>query len=436
MRYSRAVPTLPIPAAETLAQVLARALVRAEVSLAKTRLFILAVATVEELLFLALHPAAARSVLGWVPLATLAAGALLTRRALTRLRQAGQAPRPGSAALDAALILGVALPVALVPDATYSGAFHHPPSVFFLLAIASSGLRLSRPLVRVSAAANSAAMACLLAVDLAVGSPSPRVDEWILWTMAFFGVSFLADGLALRSRRLAHDAAAAVLAGERARHALGAYVPAAVAEEALAADALAPGGRRQAVAVLFADLRGFTAYSAQVPPERLVAELNAFLEAMVAVVHTHGGVVDKFMGDGLMVVFGMPRPLADSGSRALRTAVAMHRALAQHNAERAGRGLPALRMAVGVHHGEVVVGNLGSPDRLQYTAVGEAVNLASRLQDVAKARDLAVVASSSLVEMVGPLPELPAFSPLGPVPLLGRSEPLPAHALPAVGAAG
>lgn len=423
---------LPPSADAVLGRVFGQALVRAEVSIAKTRLFVLAVAFVEELVFLGMHPDAAGRVLGWVPAGTLVAGAVVTLFGLRRLRQADAAPRVGSAALDAALIFGVAVPVALAPDAEYTGAFHHPPSVFFLLAIAASGLRMSRPLVRVAAVANAACMALLLAIDVAVGTPGPRVDEWILWTMAFFGVSFLADGMALRARRLAYDAAAAVLHGERARQALDVYVSEEVAEEALTAGVV-PGGHRQAVAVLFADLRGFTAYSAEVPAERLVTELNAWFAVLHDVVRHHGGVVDAFMGDGVMVSFGMPRSMPDAASRALRAAVDLQRALVAHNAARVAAGTPPFRLAIGLHYGEVVVGNLGAAERMQYTAIGEAVNLASRLEAKAKELDLSIVASAAVIDIAGRQDGLPVFSPLGMVRVAGRAEPVAAFGLAALG---
>lgn len=415
-------PPIRATADVALADVLGRALVRGEVSIARTRLFIVAIACVEELIFLAMHPVTGRTLLGWVPLVSLALGGVLTAVGLKQLRRAGARPRARSAALDAALILGVALPVALAPDATYTGAFHHPPSVFFLLAIAASGLRLSRPLVRVASVANAACMLLLLAVDLAVGSLPPRVDEWILWTMAFFGVAFLADGMALRARRLAQDTAGAVLSGERARQALGVYVSEEVAAAALAAGDVVPGGQRQAVAVLFADLRGFTAYSAQVPPERLVAELNAWLGVMVGVVRDNGGVVDKYIGDALMVVFGMSSSMPDAASRALYTAVEMQRALVLHNVDRAERGVPPFAMTIGVHYGEAVVGNIGTAERMQYTVVGDAVNLASRLQRLARERDLLVAASAGLVDVAGRRDGVPTFDSLGPVRIVERPD--------------
>ncbi len=426
-------PTLPDSASAVLVRVLGHALVRGEVSIARTRQFVLAVAAVEELVFLAMHPEAAHHLLGWLPLAALGAGAVFTTLELRRLRREGAAPRASSAALDAALILGVALPVALQPDATYSGAFHHPPSVFFLLAIAAAGLRLSRPLVRVAAVTNSACMLLLLAIDFVRGSPTPRVDEWILWTMAFFGASFLADGMALRARKLAHEVAGAVLAAERARQALDVYVSTEVADEVLAGEAVAPGGHRQAVAVLVAELTGFSAYSGQVPPERLVSELNAWLGAMVEVVGAQGGVVDRFTGAGLIACFGMPRTLPDAASRALRASVEMHRALVTHNIERAGRGAPALRLSIGLNYGEVVVGNIGTPDRMQYTAVGEAVNTAARLQGIAKDRSLLVAAPAGLIEFAGPVEGVPRLEALGAVELAGRTGQLVLYGLRSVG---
>ncbi|GDX82046.1 hypothetical protein LBMAG42_38570 [Deltaproteobacteria bacterium] len=411
---------LPPSAQAILDRVFGRALVRAEVSIARTRLAVVGIALTEEFIWLGMRPEARSQLLAWVPVLALVVGGMLTVHSLRRLRT--QAPRAGSAALDAGLILGVALPAALAPDADYTGAFHHPPSMFFLVAIAAAGHRMSRTLVRVSAAANVACILLLLAVDAKMGSPAGRLDEWILWIMAFIAVSMIADGFALRARRLATYAAQSVLTAERTRQALGVYVSEEVAEEALSQRGLTPGGHRQAVAVLYADLRGYTAYANQLPPERLVAELNAYLDALVPVIREHGGVVDKFVGDAVMVVFGMPRTMPDAASRALRAAVAMQRALARHNEERATLQCPPLKLSIGVHFGEVVLGNIGCAERMQYTVVGDAVNLATRLQGVAKERGLALAVSGAVVDIAGRQDGVPAPTLLGPVTIAGRTD--------------
>ncbi|MEO7038749.1 MAG: adenylate/guanylate cyclase domain-containing protein, partial [Candidatus Elarobacter sp.] len=143
---------------------------------------------------------------------------------------------------------------------------------------------------------------------------------------------------------------------------------------------VALGGERAAATILFADLEGFTELSERLDAERVVDILNAFFSAAVQIVFEHDGLLDKFYGDGLMVVFGPPRVREDDATRALAVATALHRAAATILAE----GKP-LRLSIGIATGEVVAGHIGSPRRMDYTVIGDATNLASRLQSAAPA---------------------------------------------------
>lgn len=413
----------------TLQALLRKAQARGEMSVARVRLVVLAVTLVEEVVSLARVPGLAARVAGWVPLAVILVGVGLTFTHLRRLRRADDAgPVPISVGLDAALVVGVVLPGVLQPIPGYTGAFAYPAFVFFLVAIAASALRLSRPLVRLSIACNVVGALLVLVID-AGRQTVPSLDAWLVWTAAFVGVSFVADAVAVRTRRVVYEGAAAVLRAEHIRHTLGAYVSDEVAEIALASEALAPGGRRQAVAVLMVDLRGFSAYAATIPPERLIAELNAWLGAMVAVVQAEGGLVDKYLGDAVMVVFGVPKSVPDAASRALRTAARMERALAVHNEERAAQGLPPLHQGIGVHYGEVVVGNVGTPERMQYTVVGDVVNMAARLEQMTKELDASIVASAAVVEVAGAVEGLPPLRARGLLPVRGHPVGLSVYTL-------
>jgi adenylate cyclase len=200
------------------------------------------------------------------------------------------------------------------------------------------------------------------------------------------------------------------------------YVSEEVAAVALGEGGALPGGHRQAAAVMFCDLRGFSTYAARFPPERVVAELNDYLVAMVTEIQREGGVVDKYIGDSIMAVFGVPRALPDAASRALRASVGMQRALAAHNVQRAAAGLPALHHDIGLHFGEVVVGNIGTPERMQYTVVGDAVSVASRLQAAAREAGVAVLASSAVVEVAGPMEGVEKPASHGVILVPGRPE--------------
>jgi class 3 adenylate cyclase len=184
--------------------------------------------------------------------------------------------------------------------------------------------------------------------------------------------------------------------------------------------ALALGGRLLTVTLLAADLRGFTAMSEKMSPDEVVRQLNAYHGTMLERIEEHGGALDKFIGDGILVVFGLDPETrnADAGAAA---AVACARdmlvALDRHNAERAGEGNPALRMGIGVHTGPVVAGNIGAPGRrLEFTVIGDAVNTAARLEGLTKEAATPVLISSDTVERLTErqgLRELPAMQAKG-----------------------
>ena len=141
---------------------------------------------------------------------------------------------------------------------------------------------------------------------------------------------------------------------------------------------VALGGERATATILFADIVGFTELADRLDAERVVEILNNFFSAAVQIVFEHDGLLDKFYGDGLMVVFGPPRVRDDDAKRALAVAEALHHAAKNIQAD----GKP-LQLSIGLATGEVVAGHIGSPKRMDYTVIGDAANLASRLQGAA-----------------------------------------------------
>ena len=140
------------------------------------------------------------------------------------------------------------------------------------------------------------------------------------------------------------------------------------------------GGEKRRVTMLIADLRGFTSLSGRLAPEQVVTMLNRYLGTMVEVIMQHQGTIDEFIGDAILVIFGAPVWRADDAQRAVACAVAMQLAMVTVNAQNRHDGLPAVEMGIGVHTGEVVVGNIGSHKRTKYGVVGSHVNLTSRIQ--------------------------------------------------------
>ncbi len=143
-------------------------------------------------------------------------------------------------------------------------------------------------------------------------------------------------------------------------------------------------GERREVTVLFCDVRGFTSISERLSPEQVVSLLNAFYTLMIDTTFKHDGTLDKFLGDGVMAVFGAPIFHADHTLRALRTALAMQAGIRELSARRAAEGKPPLKIGIGVNAGSAVAGNVGTEARMEYTVIGDSVNLASRLESYAK----------------------------------------------------
>ncbi len=182
----------------------------------------------------------------------------------------------------------------------------------------------------------------------------------------------------------------------------GGYVSPAVLQ-AILAGRLEDDARRgrRGLCFLFADIRGFVALSATVPPEDVLALLNRYFAAVTPALHEHGGTVDNFRGDGLMAVFGAPARLDNPAGAGVAAAHAMFAALAALNRELVAEGSAPLAIGVTLACGDAVVGNVGSPERYNYTAIGDAANVAARLQEVAKARGYPLVATAEVVERAG-----------------------------------
>ena len=140
------------------------------------------------------------------------------------------------------------------------------------------------------------------------------------------------------------------------------------------------GGTSQTITILFADIRGFTRISEHANPEKIVNLLNRYFSAMTEIIFAHGGTLDKYLGDGLMALFGAPTATPDDASNALNAAVAMQRRLLGINRELREEGLAEIGVGMGLHTGEAIVGYIGSDRRSEYTAIGDTVNTSSRLE--------------------------------------------------------
>ena len=160
------------------------------------------------------------------------------------------------------------------------------------------------------------------------------------------------------------------------------------------------GGEKRKITMMMSDLRGFTSLSERLPPERVVAILNRYLTAMVKIIKQYEGTIDEFIGDAIFVLFGAPTWREDDAQRAVACAVAMQLAMVSVNEQNRGDDLPEVEMGIGIHTGQVVVGNIGSPERMKYGVVGSHVNLASRIQSYSTGGQILV--SETTRKEVGP----------------------------------
>ncbi|MBS0620751.1 MAG: HAMP domain-containing protein [Verrucomicrobia bacterium] len=180
-------------------------------------------------------------------------------------------------------------------------------------------------------------------------------------------------------------------------------------------------GERRKITVLFSDIRQFTHLSEELPPEAVVALLNEYFEVMLEVVFRYQGTLDKFIGDGIMVEFGAPLDDPLQEEHAVAAAIEMQSELIKLVAKWKKEGKPEIAMGVGVHTGYAIVGNIGSERRLEYTAIGDTVNVAARLEQSTKLLKKKILISETTHEAIR---DRFAFKSLGPMVLAGRKEPI------------
>jgi class 3 adenylate cyclase len=215
-------------------------------------------------------------------------------------------------------------------------------------------------------------------------------------------------GLGLRFQRMKERALFA--------RALASFLPPEVAELVEASPSALSLREELEATIVFSDIRGFSSLAERLPPREVAEVVGRHLTAMVDVVTSHAGVLDKFAGDAVMAVFGAPRPVADHARRALGCAAAMQRRQAALNEEAEHAGLPAFQIGIGINTGTVIAGTLGGVGRLDYTVLGDAVNVAQRLQSEAAGGE--ILASAITVGQGG----TDRAEPVGLKHLKGRQE--------------
>jgi len=227
----------------------------------------------------------------------------------------------------------------------------------------------------------------------------PNAVSLTTWTNQMVFLVLVTTILALavwRSRRLVRLQAAA----ESERTALSRYFSPNIVRELSRSDGVLDRPSIQPGAVLFADMVGFAAISEKLTPDALIELLRDFHGRLARVAFAHDGTVDKYIGDAIMVHFGTPRPQIDDPVRALSCAAAMLEEIRRWNDERKSRGQEPIAIGIGVHYGELLVGNIGDARRLEYTVLGDTVNVASRLEGLTREIGGVLAVSDDLIQAV------------------------------------
>jgi adenylate cyclase len=232
---------------------------------------------------------------------------------------------------------------------------------------------------------------------------------WLIgWALAFAFVGAAARALGAEKRKFAQSA-------------LGKYLPADIAGQIMKdPDSLRLHGEKREIYVVFTDLEGFTKLSHAIEPEMVATLLNRYLDMLSDVVLKHGGTIDKFVGDAVVAFWGAPISRPDDADRAVRAAIAMHEA-GEEFRRTVPEGVPPIgKTRAGLHFGEAIVGNFGGEGRIQYTALGDSMNTAARLESANKQTKSSVMVSDEVVKRTS----LDIFRPMGEVVLRGRATPI------------
>ncbi len=397
-------------APDSFSDALRREIMRSEQQRMRALAIILAVLLAVTLVTANVFPALNRRLFeggipGWIPLAGI--GPFLLYEAITltvlRLRAARDKDFPriarfGNALVETSLPGVIILTLSHYMDPRLVFGFW-PPLLYFIFIVLST-LRLDFWLSVWTGAVAATQQFILVLWLLPLEVRGDTVEETLVYHLSRSAVMLLAGvaaGIVAGSlRRQFEHSVAAAAARDRVTNLFGQHVSPAVVDRLLAAHTDPPNEMRP-VCVLFLDIRGFTATTRRRPAPETVALLNDFFAAMVAVVDRHNGIINKFLGDGFLSLFGAPLEDSAAAANALAAARGMLDAVDAWNRDRPAQ---ALRVGIGIHIGEAVTGTVGSPQRKEYTVIGDTVNLAARLEQLTKETGARLLVSDAVRDAV------------------------------------
>jgi adenylate cyclase len=324
----------------------------------------------------------------------------------------------------------------MADDAPASLLTKLPVAAVGLATIAMMALTL-RPLyvviVGVGVGITLVAFFAFAALDPTTVRPTHSIDPYIgpaislnrlIFELVFVAVATAGCALAARTaRRTVREAAQLQRATDQLSRYFSPEVAAGIRD---GGEAFVRGGREQDVVVLFSDLVGYTRLCSGLSPSEALELLSEYQEHMVPEIFKAGGTLDKFIGDGIMATFGTPSPVADAADRAVQAARGMMSALERLNALRASRGEPPLAQRIGIHAGPAIVGNVGTRQRLEFSVIGDAVNVANRIEAAGKKTGKPVMMSAAVLSRLSDATDIER---VGEVALDGQPKPIELYAL-------
>jgi adenylate cyclase len=415
-------------APDFFADALRREIMRSEIQRMRVLAVILAVLMFATLGVANLFPSYADRIFsssfpGWLPLAGIGPFLLYELGALSVLRWRAARDRDfpryarfGNALFETSLPAGIIVTLSHYMNPQLVFAFW-PPLLFFIFIILST-LRLDFWL-SLWTGAIAAVQQTILVLWLLPLEPWGNIpDETLLFhfsrSMVLFASGVVAGIVAQSLRGQFENSVRAVAARDHVTNLFGQHVSPAVVDRLLAQQADPPSEIRT-VCVMFLDIRGFTAMTRMRAAGETVELLNAFFADMIDVVDRHNGIINKFLGDGFLAIFGAPLDDPAAARNALAAARDMLAAVEDWNRTRPQH---ALRVGIGIHMGEAVTGTVGSPQRKEYTVIGDTVNLAARLEQLTKEAGAQILVSTAVRDAVG----CDGAVDLGPLPIRGYEE--------------
>ncbi|MBR1639479.1 MAG: adenylate/guanylate cyclase domain-containing protein [Treponema sp.] len=267
----------------------------------------------------------------------------------------------------------------------------------FILTLIFSGF-FSKPLKKLTAFANL----------ISEGHYDCRTQICSNDEMGVLGDSFNAMAKSLKEKEFMHDTFGKIVTPQVRDYLLNGNV--------------ALGGENLSVTVMFCDIRGFTTLSENMPPEKIVSLLNLYFTGLEKCITAHNGVINKYIGDAVMALFGAPVKLENHAKDAFEAALDMRKALEEMNRDFEAKGFPALKFGIGLHSGNVLAGNIGAANRIEYTVIGDTVNTASRIEGLCKTYKTDLLISQSTADALKGTSESAGLIFVDDADIRGRSE--------------